>query len=71
MTCIAEKFWIVWSPTGATPPKYRHSTRGAAVSEAERLAREKPGQEFIVMGAESARKVDNMVRVDYSSEIPF
>ncbi|MBF6987237.1 hypothetical protein [Cupriavidus sp. IK-TO18] len=71
MPDIAEKFWIVWSPTGMAPPKYRHSGYGSAVTEAERLAREHPGQEFIVLGAETARKVDNMTRTDFAVGMPF
>ncbi len=72
MSALAEKFWIIWSPTGHHTPKHRHETWTSAVSEAERLARMHPGSEFIVMGAETSRRVDNMQRVDFAAmEVPF
>lgn len=67
-------FWLVWSPKGERPPKYRHFTVGAATTEAERLARLHPGQTFVVLQSVAARTVDNMVRTVYGpndSEIPF
>jgi len=33
-----EEFWIVWSPTGETPPKYRHYSSESAATEATELA---------------------------------
>ena len=46
-------FFLVWSPTGARPPKYRHPLRAVAQAEAERLARENPTHEFFVLAAVS------------------
>lgn len=69
-----QKFWLVWSPTGARPPHYRHASHQAAVNEAERLAATHPGQEFIVLGAEALRLVDSMKRVEFvdpGEELPF
>lgn len=66
-----DVFWLVWSPTGARPPTYRHENYPDAVREAERLARSAPGQEFYVLAAETMRCVDNMKRVDFVREVPF
>lgn len=70
----ARAFWLVWSPSGATPPKHRHETAQGATAEAERLAKEHPGQLFVVLEAVAARRVDSMIRTTYtggSTEIPF
>lgn len=69
-----ECFWIIWSPTGSTPPSYRHELYQSAVQEAERLARASRGDEFYVMRAETMRKVNDMVSVDYvhpNDYVPF
>ncbi len=46
-----QKFWLVWSPTGERPPRFRHSTEAEAEHEAERLAEQMPGAEFFVLEA--------------------
>jgi len=67
-----EAFFIIWCPTGPHSPKHRHVSRGAAVKEAERLARVHPGNEFYVMQADTMRTVDDMKRVDFEApDIPF
>ncbi|WP_144154488.1 hypothetical protein [Paraburkholderia sp. BCC1885] len=76
MNAQTEKaFWLVWSPTGVRPPKYRHATERSAVTEAERLAREHRGQLFVVLEATVARRVDDMQRTTFTrdsrDEIPF
>lgn len=43
------KFWLVWSPSGPTPPKYRHASEWSAEDEAKRLAAEHVGKEFYVL----------------------
>jgi hypothetical protein len=72
MKDVEEKdaFWIVWCPTGANP-SYRHDDYESAVKEAERLARKDAGAEFYVMGAGTMRKVDSMIRIDFSQPMPF
>jgi len=57
-------FYMVWAPTGGTPV-VQHATYEIAVGEAERLARLRPGQEFIVLKSMAARKMDNMERISY------
>lgn len=42
-------FYLVWSPTGSTPPRYCHGTQDAAEAEADRLARANPGKNFFVV----------------------
>ncbi len=42
-------FWLVWSPTGANPPRYQHDSRESAEREAERLAHAHPGKTFYVV----------------------
>jgi hypothetical protein len=74
-TQTEKAFWLVWSPTGARPPKYRHASEQSAVAEAERLAREHAGQLFVVLEAIAARRVDDMQRTAFTcgtrDEIPF
>lgn len=57
-------FWMVWAPTGGTPV-VQHATEALAIAEAERLARARPGQEFIVLKSLTARKMDSMVRISF------
>ncbi|MEM1289765.1 MAG: hypothetical protein AAGH60_15560 [Pseudomonadota bacterium] len=45
-----HKFWMVYNPLGRMP-RYEHSSRGDADAEAQRLARENPGQKFFVLKA--------------------
>lgn len=47
------EFFLVFSPTGPTPPKYQHSTYQSAYMEARRMSCVHPGQEFYVMRAET------------------
>lgn len=68
-------FWIVWNPAGRNPT-FRHRSESAAVAEAERLARENPGQTFVVLQSVCARRTQTMECVDLSQpvderEIPF
>lgn len=50
MTTLAQKFWMVWSPSGRGPT-YKHDTRKSADDEAKRLARACPSQQFFVLKA--------------------
>lgn len=52
--CTCEKqFWLVWCPSGPTPPSFQHSTELSASKEAERLAKENPGNRFYVLEAQA------------------
>ncbi len=68
---VGASFWLVWSPSGLRPPKFRHRSIGEATTEAERLANEHPGREFVVLGAETSRRAAAMHRIDFDAEIPF
>lgn len=41
--------YIVWSPSGETPPKVSYQTHGAAHFAACRMAKQHPGQRFFVI----------------------
>jgi|HubBroStandDraft_2_1064218.scaffolds.fasta_scaffold14614_3 hypothetical protein len=73
LTQIEDAFWLVWSPTGARAPRFRHPSEQSATTEAERLARAHPGQLFVVLEAIAARRVDSMIRTAFinGSGIPF
>lgn len=43
-----EKFWMVWNE-GNRSPAFKHWTADSAMIEAERLARQNPGQKFHVL----------------------
>lgn len=62
-------FYVVWNPQGRTPT-YKHSTEELARTEAERLARNNPGQQFYVMAPLGlARRVD--VEYKQLNQLPF
>lgn len=65
-------FWVVMNPQG-NAPKFMHPSESAATIEAERLARENPGQVFYVMESICGRIVDDMQRIQLrqQDEIPF
>lgn len=46
------RFWLIWSPTGPTPPRRRIDTRAEAKRIAEDMAQRHPGQRFYVLRAE-------------------
>lgn len=45
----AAPFWLVWCPTGSTPPRFQHDSRESAEREAELLAHTHPGKTFYVV----------------------
>ena len=44
-------FWLLWSPTGPTPPRNRHASESEAKRVATDMAVRHPGQEFFVVKA--------------------
>ena len=46
-------FWIVWSPTGSTPPKRRHNTHDEAMRVCKEMAESHPGQTFYALLAQA------------------
>lgn len=69
-----DAFWLVWNPQGRNPTR-QHEYYQQAVSEAERLARNNPGETFIVMESVCARVVDSMKKIDMTPNnrdcVPF
>ena len=45
-----KQFWLVWNPQGHSPT-VKHPMIYQAKAEAERLARDNPGQKFYVLSA--------------------
>lgn len=74
MSHASRKFWMVWR-LNWSPPCAKHSTEESAIREAERLARNNPGETFVVLEAMKARCVENMQRfdlaVDADDGVPF
>lgn len=70
-SCNAPPFWFVWNPSNR-PPSFKHTTASGAMDEAERLARENPGQTFIVLESVMAYRIDALQRIDMRPpEQPF
>lgn len=68
---MSERFYMV---LGRGMPTFRHATYQAAEQEAQRLARQDRGQEFIVLAAMSKVKVTDVVieRLgDPDDDLPF
>lgn len=66
-----NKFWIVYSPTGSSPPRIRHTSREDALVAAESMARQHPNQEFFVMEAMTLSRSVTVQTVKLETEIPF
>lgn len=66
-------FWLVWNPDG-NMPRHRHASFMDAETEAKRLARNNPGQEFFVLRPVSATVKSDVVTRRFQPsdcEIPF
>jgi len=59
-------FYIIWSPTGPTPPRAQHYSREEADKVCQAMAGRHPRQEFYVMEAKARAKVNNVEFVDAS-----
>lgn len=68
----AKTFWLVWCHNGGSPT-FKHQNYWGAQNEAQRLARENPGKQFVVLEATHAFEVTNMLQTEFSQdeEIPF
>jgi hypothetical protein len=71
MTPTTTPFWLVWNAAiGA--PRHRYTCLEEAEAEAERLAREHSGMEFIVLESVCSRFVGGMTCTDLRPvDIPF
>lgn len=59
--------YFVWTKKGSAP-RFHHHTLESAQAEADRLARFRPGQKFIVMQAVSKHSVPVRLRSEPSGE---
>lgn len=56
---LHQAFWLVWGEQPDRPPTYQHTSYESARAEAERLARNHPGDRFVVVESVCAvEKVD-------------
>ena len=67
---MQSKFWYVYNP-GGYRPQFKHTTEYSATEEARRLARQSPGQEFIVLEAKRILKSEQPVTEIELLEVPF
>lgn len=68
-------FWVVWNPEGNVP-FVRHQSRDIAQGEAERLARNNPGQSFYVLASLSVSRKSDVETTHFDvmeliDEVPF
>lgn len=68
---VKRSFFILWSPTGPTPPRRLHQTKHQAQQVAEKMAREHPGQEFFVMRTVSVTKKVDVITETFDDDLPF
>ncbi|SFV11835.1 MULTISPECIES: DUF2188 domain-containing protein [unclassified Methylobacterium] len=62
MALDLEPYWLVH---GTGPTNYAHPTKASAIREAERLARENPGQAFVVLEAVEAIRLVEFERLTF------
>jgi hypothetical protein len=63
-------FWVIWNPTHGLP-KVRHQFESSARSEATRLARENPGQQFFMLEAVEVIEATGVARKQLERTVPF
>lgn len=56
-----KQFYLVWSPTGPTPPRVRHPTKHEARNVCLKMAREHPGADFYIVKALYRATVPNPI----------
>lgn len=67
-------FWLVWSPGGDRPPRFKHSSLRSASVEADRLAAANPGSKFYVLAPVCSTVAQLMVRETFCApfdDVPF
>jgi hypothetical protein len=65
-----EKFWMVWNENGGSPT-CQHPSLESAETEAARLARMKPGSNFVVLESVKFCTIDDPVKWYPTDEDPF
>ncbi len=67
---VADAFYLVWREDGGGP-RVKHASYHAAAKEAQRLARNSPGDKFVVLQSVRGFQVTDMQVTEYEQEIPF
>lgn len=64
---MTDRFWLVCNPERIQfhPPSFKHTDFNSASAEAERLARENPGQEFHVLASVESYQKHDVHRVQF------
>ena len=65
-----EVFWVVWNPS-AFPPRVRHSSYESARTEAKRLARANPDQQFFVLKSVGCAQRETVSWVGLHDDDPY
>jgi len=63
-SCQENRFYIVWSPQGTTPPKKIHGTKTEANLAAADMAKKNPGMKFYVLLSVEGFVMSEMTRID-------
>ncbi len=66
----ARPFWLVWNESGHAPT-FKHDSEESARREAERLARNNPGQQFHVLQVVGTCQHKAVEWHEYEYEPPF
>lgn len=67
---MEEQFWVVWCENGGAPT-VKHPTFADAKREANRLARNVPGNRFVVLAAAYACAKTDLVETRFGSVDDF
>lgn len=69
---VEPLFWCVWAENGGSPT-VKHAEYASAKREAKRLARNNPGQRFVVLAAAAGFVKDDVreVRFSHNAESPW
>ena len=65
-----KPFWLVYCPTGPTPPRFEHMSKAGASAEAKRLASVNRGHRFFVVEVIGGFVADDIttLRIDKGGE---
>lgn len=69
---MKKAYFVVWNPSSGYT-RFKHESEQAAEREAQRLAREHKGQEFVVLATRSVSKSSDVTteRFEPEDQIPF
>ena len=67
----SDRFWILWNPNGNEPPRVRFTNLVAAERARDNMARQHPGNEFIVMQSVSSARAIDIEVTRFTEPAPF